>query len=328
MSDVEINPCPAPPPAPQFAAATQPTYVRTLFLGPDGLRPGWGFVFYAVIFYALQRLAVELAWARDLGAGGLWSSMLEEFGDLVAALIPALVLARMERRSWAAYGIPLKHAFGRLFWTGVLWGSVAISLLMLSLYRLHAFAFGHLALHGWRILRFAAFWALMFLLVGLFEEFLLRGYLQFTLARGTGFWPAAVVLSVVFGLGHLRNEGEHWSGILAAMFIGLFFCLTLRRTGNLWFAVGFHAAWDWGETFFYSIPDSGMQARGHLLNSSWRGPDWLSGGSVGPEGSVLCFLVIALVGVVFGRTYRAVVRSSGLFALSKTADSSSPPSSE
>ena len=328
MSDVEINPCPVPPPAPQFAAATQPTYVRTLFLGPDGLRPGWGFVFYAVIFYALQRLAVELAWARDLGAGGLWSSMLEEFGDLVAALIPALVLARMERRSWAAYGIPLKHAFGRLFWTGVLWGSVAISLLMLSLYRLHAFAFGHLALHGWRILRFAAFWALMFLLVGLFEEFLLRGYLQFTLARGTGFWPAAVVLSVVFGLGHLRNEGEHWSGILAAMFIGLFFCLTLRRTGNLWFAVGFHAAWDWGETFFYSIPDSGMQARGHLLNSSWRGPDWLSGGSVGPEGSVLCFLVIALVGVVFGRTYRAVVRSSGLFALSKTADSSSPPSSE
>src|SRR5262249_28020286 len=93
MSDVEINPCPAPPPAPQFAAATQPTYVRTLFLGPDGLRPGWGFVFYAVIFYALQRLAVELAWARDLGAGGLWSSMLEEFGDLAAAVIPALVLA-------------------------------------------------------------------------------------------------------------------------------------------------------------------------------------------------------------------------------------------
>ena len=329
MSDVEINPSTAPPPVPQFAAATQPTYVRTLFLGPDGLRPGWGFVFYIAMFYALQRLAVELAWARDLGAGGLWSSMLEEFGDLAAAVIPSLVLARIERRAWAAYGIPLRHAFGRLFWIGVLWGSVAISFLMFSLYGLHAFAFGHLALHGWRILRFAAFWAAMFLLVGLFEEFLLRGYLQFTLARGIGFWPAAIVLSVVFGLFHLRNEGEHWSGILAAMFIGFFFCLTLRRTGNLWFAVGFHAVWDWGETFFYSVPDSGMQARGHLLSSSWRGPDWLSGGSVGPEGSVLCFLVIALVWVVFDRTHRADSAFSGQFvSLSETADSSSLSSSE
>ena len=52
----------------------------------------------------------------------------------------------------------------------------------------------------------------MFLLVGLFEEFLLRGYTQFTLARGIGFWPAAVVMSCAFGLIHLRNEGEQWRG--------------------------------------------------------------------------------------------------------------------
>ena len=97
---------------------------------------------------------------------------------------------------------------------------------------------------------------------------LLRGYAQFTLARGIGFWPAALVLSCGFGLIHLRNDGEQWRGLLAAAFIGFFFCLTLRRTGNLWFAVGFHAAWDWGETFFYSVPDSGMVAPGHLLSSS------------------------------------------------------------
>ena len=151
--------------------------------------------------------------------------------------------------------------------------------------------------------KFAAFWAVMFLLVGLFEEFLLRGYSQFTLARGIGFWPAALALSCAFGLVHLRNGGEHWAGILAAAFIGLFFCLTLKRTGNLWFAVGFHAAWDWGETFFYSVPDSGMVSPGHLLSSSLRGPQWLSGGSVGPEGSVLCFVVIALVWISFDRIY-------------------------
>jgi hypothetical protein len=91
--------------------------------------------------------------------------------------------------------------------------------------------------------------------------------------------------------------------LIAAGFIGFFFCLTLRRTGNLWFAVGFHAAWDWGETFLYSVPDSGMVSPGHLLSSSLRGPDWLSGGSVGPEGSVLCFVVVALVCVAFNKYY-------------------------
>ena len=314
---------------PDFAVATQPSYARTLFLGSEGLRPGWGFAFYVVMFYPLQRLAVQLAWSRDLGASGLWSALLEELGVLVAAVIPAIVLGQVERRPWKVYGLPGKQAFGKLFWVGVVWGFAGISVLMLALYGLHVFAFGHVVLHGARIERFAAFWAVMFLLVGLFEEFLMRGYSQFTLARGIGFWPAAVVLSCTFGLIHLRNGGEQWMGLLAAGLIGFFFCLTLRRTGNLWFAVGFHAAWDWGETYFYSVPDSGMVAPGHLLSSSLQGPQWLSGGSVGPEGSVLCFAVIGLVWIAFDRTYPArVCVGSQARALPATADSSSLRSSE
>ena len=310
MSELETNPESTSPSiptsgasAPAFAVATQPSYARTLFLGPDGLRPGWGLAFYVAMFYPLQQLALGFASSLDLGSSGLWNMMLEELGNFVAAVIPAIALARVEHRPWGAYGLPRKQAFARLFWIGALWGFAGISLLMFALYGLHAFAFGQIALHGARLVRFAAFWAIMFLLVGLFEEFLLRGYTQFTLARGIGFWPAALVMSCMFGLIHLRNEGEQWNGLLAAGFIGLFFCLTLRRTGNLWFAVGFHAAWDWGETYFYSVPDSGMVAPGHLLRSSLHGAPWISGGSVGPEGSVLCFVVIALLWIAFDRMY-------------------------
>jgi len=146
--------------------------------------------------------------------------------------------------------------------------------------------------------------------VAFFEEFLFRGYAQFTLTRGIGFWPAALALSCGFGLSHLKNLQEHWPGLVAAAFIGLFFCLTLRRTGNLWFAVAFHAAWDWGETFFYSVPDSGISSPGHLLSSDLHGAAWRSGGSTGPEGSVFCFLVIALVWVLFAKTYRRKELSS------------------
>jgi membrane protease YdiL (CAAX protease family) len=291
------------PSTPEFAAVSAPSYADTLFFGPDGLRPGWGLAAYAVMFFTLQRIAVTLAWSRDLGDSGLWSMFLEELGNFIAAVVPSVLLAKIERRPWGCYGLPLRRAFGWRFWTGCVWGFAAISLLMLALYALHCFSFGHIVLHGMRLARFAMFWGAMFVLVGLFEDFWLRGYSLFTLARGIGFWPAALALSCAFGLIHLRNEGEHWQGLLAAGFIGLFFCLTLLRTGNLWFAVGFHAAWDWGETFIYSVPDSGLVVPGHLLGSSLRGPDWLSGGSVGPEGSVLCFIVILLAWVLFSKMY-------------------------
>jgi hypothetical protein len=162
--------------------------------------------------------------------------------------------------------------------------------------------------------------------VGWFEEFLLRGYTQFTLARGIGFWPAAVALSCVFGAVHLGNGGEDWRGILAAATIGFFFCLTLRRTATLWFAVGFHAAWDWGESFFYSVPDSGTVSPGHLLSSSFHGSAWLTGGSVGPEGSVMCFVVMAAAWVVFSWMYPG--RAPASSAPHPTTGSSSLRSSE
>jgi membrane protease YdiL (CAAX protease family) len=291
-------------PAPDFAV--QPSYVRTVFLGPQGLRAGWGLAFYVAMFYPLQLVVIRWAGSFDLGSSGLWSMMLEEFGLVLAAVVPAVVLGRIEGRPWGNYGLPARQAFGKLFWVGAVWGFASVTLLLGMMYGLRAFNVGHLAIHGIRLVKFAAFWAVMFLLVGLYEDFHFRGYLQFSLTRAIGFWPAAILLSCYFGWSHRLNAGEQWPGLLAAAAIGFFFCLTLRRTGSLWFAVGFHAAWDWGETFVYSVPDSGTLFPGHLLKSSFHGPPWLTGGMVGPEGSVLCFVVIALVWVAFDRVYREV----------------------
>jgi uncharacterized protein len=133
--------------------------------------------------------------------------------------------------------------------------------------------------------------------VGLFEEFLFRGYTQYTLADSIGFWPAAVVLSCSFGAVHLGNPGEGWVGAAGVVAIGLIFAFTLRRTGNLWLAVGWHASFDFGETFLYSVPNSGLVLEGHLSNASLHGPDWKTGGTVGPEGSVFSFLTMAILAI-------------------------------
>jgi membrane protease YdiL (CAAX protease family) len=305
MNKPEGEPTPSPDAAPQNAYPTHPAL--PLIIGPDGLRPLWRFAMYIILWKALQfLLGIFLHRLGPHVHPALWLDMIEESGRFAVVAIPAVLMARLERRTFGAYGLPRRDAFGRLFWIGAAWGLAAITLLLLVLRGAGAFYFGRLALHGPRIVKFALFWGVFFLIVGFFEEFLFRGYTLFTASSAIHFWPAAILLSAWFGAVHLENQGENPVGALAAGVIGLFFCLTIRRTGNLWFAIGFHASWDWAESYLYSVPDSGGTVPGHLLSSSLRGPLWLTGGPVGPEGSVLLFVLIGLLWVVFDRLYPEV----------------------
>jgi membrane protease YdiL (CAAX protease family) len=209
-------------------------------------------------------------------------------------LLATWIVSHLEKRPLDDYGAPPRQAFGKRFWEGSIWGSAMLSAILLVLRVSGHFQIDSVALTGGAVFRYALGWAGAFLAVSLTEEFGLRGYLLFIVSSRRGFWPAAVILSVVFGATHIPNHGENALGILQVVATGLVFCLTIRRTGNLWFAVGFHAAWDWAETFFYGTPDSGLLGVGRFLNTSVQGPDWLTGGSAGPEGSVIAFAVLLL----------------------------------
>ncbi len=286
--------------------------------GSDGLRSGWGFALYLALVVGLVVFSQKaLAPFMHKLNGTLWPDMVGRVVVTLCAVLPAVLVGWLERRPFGVYGLPSQGAFGKKFWYGVIWGFAGLSLLLLAMRGAHVFYFGGAGLHGSRALKFAAFWAVFFLLVGFFEEFLFRGYTLFTLSRGVTFWPAAVALSLVFGGVHLGNKGESWVGALAAAAIGLFFCFTVRRTGTLWFAVGFHASWDWAESYLYGVPDSGTSTNGHLLNPSFHGPVRLTGGSVGPEGSLLVFAVIGILFAVFHALHAPSISAHQL-----TADSS------
>ena len=89
------------------------------------------------------------------------------------------------------------------------------------------------------------------------------------------------------------------------MLAGLFWSFTLRRTGNLWFAVGMHAGFDFGETFLFSVPNSGLVMPGHLSNAVLHGPAWLTGGTPGPEASVFDFAILIAFFFIFNVIYPA-----------------------
>jgi uncharacterized protein len=280
----------------------------SLFRGPS-----LPFIFLRLcLFLALDEgISYALQWvARLILPSGPYSSlpnrmMLGESIDLMSAFFAALVMSRFEGRAFGEYGLPGRAAFGKLFCQGVLFGLMEISAVLGTVAALGAYRFGELAIHGSDLWRWAIFWAAFFSVVGFYEEFAFRGYVQFTMGQGVGFWPTAIVLSIIFGVMHATNPGESWLGIAGVVVNGLFWCLTLRRTGSLWFAVGMHASFDFAETFLYSVPDSGMIFPGHLSNATLQGPAWLTGGTAGPEASVLDFLVLAVFFYVFHRLFPA-----------------------
>jgi uncharacterized protein len=227
------------------------------------------------ISLALQWIMVTLS----AGERSLYSPTnltIAESSSLVGAFAAGIAMSQLEGRSFGDYGLPLRGAFGKLFWQGALFGLAEISAVIAAIATLGSYHFGGLAIHGADVLRWAAFWGAFFVLVGLYEEFAFRGYVQFTLAQAVSFWPAALLLSAAFGFVHRTNPGESKMGVAGVVLTGLFWCFTLRRTGNLWFAVGMHASFDFGETFLYSVPDSGVVFPGHLSNATLAGPTWLT----------------------------------------------------
>jgi uncharacterized protein len=283
--------------------------VRWLLEGRRGLRAGWRLLIFVAIVFALRfgisRILRLLHLVRPHPAVVDFSAKTVFVQDGLAflcVLLATLIMGAFEKRSLGDYGLPLRRAFGLRFWEGIVWGFVAECATMFTLFLTGNVTFQGYALTGAAALQYALVWAAAFLMVGFFEESLFRGYAQFTLATGIGFWPAALVLSALFWGVHMSNPGENWVGGVGVALAAIVLCVSLRLTGNLWFAIGMHTAWDWAETYFFGVADSGMPAQGHLLNTTLTGNKWMTGGTVGPEASVVDLIVIgAVIGLLFLR---------------------------
>jgi uncharacterized protein len=277
---------------------SNPGRVRWIFYGRSELRAGWRLLIFLAIVIALINASNFAVHQLLHGTDEVTNFLVGELMDFLIFLFASRIMGRIEGRTIGDYGLPWRKMFRRQFWQGALIGFAAISGLLVVMRIFGVFRVEGIALHGFDVAQWAIAWGLVFILVALREEFRARGYGLFTLSMGIGFWPAAILSAAFFGYSHHGNSGEDWIGLFNAGLFGLLACFLLRRTGNLWMPIGLHTAFDWGETYFYGVADSGQVQAGHFLNSSSSGAAWLSGGSVGPEGSVLCTLLIMVVWLI------------------------------
>jgi membrane protease YdiL (CAAX protease family) len=301
----------------------------SVLFGRFGLRAGWSILIFVPLFLLFAAIFILTALAAagklpqiianahthapkitqphaipDTLASTAFTTDITLFAGLALA---SLILSRIESRRFAVYGIGRNRLFD--FLPGAFWGLATLSLLVALLRAFHLLVFDTRALHGAPVFLFGIKWLLAFLAVGLFEEYLSRGFLQFTLTRGVyglaekisptharavAFWIAAFFMSLSFSAGHLANAHENPMGIVMTFLAAVVFSYALWRTGSLWWAIGFHMAWDWAQSFLYGVPDSGQISAGRLFQTHPAGNPLLSGGIDGPEGSVYVIPIMLL----------------------------------
>lgn len=283
--------------------------LERIFYNRSGIRSGWRLLAWILLSMAgfiavvigLGLMVFAMGMQRTLGsttpAVVLFSMEWIVFVPIfAAALVVAIV---MERRPIGSMGLGFHSRWLAEFGRGAAWGVGLMSLIMLILvctgsYRIHGFHESFAPALGWGLMM-----AVGFLGVGLFEEFLFRGYMLQNMIDGLGLRTATVISCLLFAAVHIPNSGENLLGILDVLLSGVLLIVLIIRTRSLWMAVGLHAAWDWSQNYLFGVADSGAVLPGGLLSTTAHGPAWLSGGTAGPEGSVVALVVEGMAILVF-----------------------------
>jgi len=210
---------------------------------------------------------------------------IQEVVSLAEILLLTGAASLLERKRIDSYGLPIRSAFGGVYGGGFLAGMAVVVFVGGAMVAAGGMKVSGFALHGVEAWKSMLAWLAAMVMLGINEEYLFRGYALQALWRSAGFWPATVVTTALFAAAHVTKPHENLIDITIIVAIGLALCLSVRSTGSLWWATGFHAAFDFGQFFLIGTKNGGSPPVGHLLDVSFPGPAWITGGELGTEAS-------------------------------------------
>ncbi len=276
---------------------------RWLYAGAGQLRAPWRLLTFGGTLFLAQGIAESFI----SPAFGLLSSAVGEPvpsypWTMLVAVFAAVVIAlrNVDDAPWSAVGLGEGAWNVRVLSRGVLFGAAAILATTALLWIVGALRFetsplvdGNVsALHAWG----GTSLRLLMLLApaALWEELIFRGYLWHVAADGLGIGFARWSTSLAFTGVHLMNPGASFRSTVVVFLAGLCLGLTRERFLSLPAAWGAHLAWNWVMAAALHVPVSGLAFATPGYRALLSGPDWLSGGAWGPEGSVVAGLVLLI----------------------------------
>ena len=243
-----------------------------------------GIVFFMVPFLLIQGAATHFFEVK------LYSRMGQMLGAVVGCLSYAFYVIRIEKRDVCELG--LKGALGE-YGAGFVLGALMVCLSVASIA-----AFGGLASIALAPSSFIILPLLMHTTVGLVEEVLMRGIFFRVVQESIGSWLALLASGLVFGALHLINDNISVLAIANIAAAGVFFAAAFLLTGRLWLCAALHAGWNFAQDGIFSLAVSGHEVKNGLLTTQLSGPDWLTGGAFGIEGSAVDLALVLLASSV------------------------------
>jgi membrane protease YdiL (CAAX protease family) len=257
------------------------------------VRNGWWILAFVVVFLASQAIYHPISKAlQQQGFKGLWLSPL----PVIAVLLVTWICTRLRREPLASVGLAMNLRWLRQ----VLIGSAVGMVMMLAAASLICAAGGvSFSINPARSAQALAAGAFTFACVALLEELLFRGFVFQRLIDGIGFGGAQALMALLFAVAHWGNPGmegatEFWATLdtmLGALALGFAYV----RTGSLALPIGMHFGWNWMQGAVLGFDVSGLDQAGWLAPVVLGKPQWLTGGSFGPEASIFAVLVDATV---------------------------------
>ena len=198
---------------------------------------------------------------------------------IVTVIVYVLAVRGVEKRQATEFDIrkaPLELVVGSV--VGFAFMAACLALLWsLGLYKVE---WGHWK-HWYNFFLFNAY------VSGVLEELAFRAILLRILGRIVGPVGGLLISAALFGLAH-ASYAPPIAAIQIAINAGLLMGLLYVVSGRLWLSIGMHIGYDFTEWSIMGVGDKS----GLLLISPTPGhPDFLTGGSFGPDGSIFAGVV-------------------------------------
>ena len=295
---------------------------RYIFLTRHGeFRSGWKIMVFLI---GTAGLTTGVGTVLHLVASGI--VLLDALGFLATTLFVSWVLVRyVNRKRFAAIGLWFHPRTLREFGIGMLLGFLMMAGIFILLSAAGYAQVTWLARPPGEIATTVLYSFLFFAVAAAGEEVLFRGYVFQTMAQGITMLPAILVMSGIFGIAHAANPNANAFSIANVMLAGIWLSFAYLKTRGLWMPFGLHLAWNFSQTTVFGFPTSGITfADQKLLATTTTGPEWITGGAFGPEGSILATLAL-IGGTWYILKSKYIVAPEGIITLDSVEDVIPPP---
>ncbi len=218
-----------------------------------------------------------------------WIMIVMLFAEILLTLIVMLYCRFFEKRKFSTLGF-VRKGMVKQYLTGIIAGTVAFSIAYLLCLVTGSIKYEGIAASISPLYIIGYF--LGYLLQGMAEEVLCRGYLMVSLSRRYHVTLAIVTNSLFFAFLHSSNNGVSPLAYLNLFLFGVFASLLLLDFGNIWIVAAFHSIWNFVQGNIYGVQVSGMRVTNSVVSTSYTdGMEFINGGAFGMEGGLAVTLV-------------------------------------